>query len=103
MIRATRSLVYYKCDFLFAGQCSTAEFWNSDLDVCVPCASCKQYPKTPSCHTCMPYLPPMAVNDVTNYSSKNFSFSHRQVHRRLYRCMEVGKPIEETAGPLYQA
>uniref|UniRef100_A0AAV2LFH0 Uncharacterized protein n=1 Tax=Knipowitschia caucasica TaxID=637954 RepID=A0AAV2LFH0_KNICA len=32
--------------------CNSKEFWNSDLDVCVPCASCKQYPKTPSCNTC---------------------------------------------------
>uniref|UniRef100_A0A3Q4AFQ3 TNFR-Cys domain-containing protein n=1 Tax=Mola mola TaxID=94237 RepID=A0A3Q4AFQ3_MOLML len=36
---------------LCAGQCSSSEFWNSDLDVCVPCASCKLYPKTPSCNT----------------------------------------------------
>ncbi|KAK2884911.1 hypothetical protein Q8A73_021385 [Channa argus] len=35
-------------------QCGSSEFWNSDLDVCVPCASCKQYPKTPSCNTCKP-------------------------------------------------
>ncbi|KAI3365633.1 hypothetical protein L3Q82_010708, partial [Scortum barcoo] len=33
-------------------QCGSSEFWNSDLDVCLPCASCKQYPKTPSCNTC---------------------------------------------------
>lgn len=38
--------------FMFAGQCTSAEFWNSDTDMCVPCASCKQYPKTPSCNTC---------------------------------------------------
>lgn len=35
-----------------AGQCNHSEFWNSDLDVCVPCSSCKMYPKTPSCNTC---------------------------------------------------
>lgn len=35
-----------------AGQCGHSEFWNSDLDVCVPCSSCKLYPKTPSCNTC---------------------------------------------------
>eukprot|EP00064_Thunnus_orientalis_P001344 superscaffoldBa00000091_g1347 len=34
------------------GQCGNSDFWNSDLDICVPCASCKQYPKTPSCNTC---------------------------------------------------
>ncbi|CAG04379.1 unnamed protein product [Tetraodon nigroviridis] len=37
---------------LGAGQCSSSEFWNSDVDVCVPCESCKKYPKTPSCNTC---------------------------------------------------
>lgn len=36
----------------WAGQCNHSEFWNSDLDVCVPCSSCKMYPKTPSCNTC---------------------------------------------------
>uniref|UniRef100_A0A667ZFE4 TNFR-Cys domain-containing protein n=1 Tax=Myripristis murdjan TaxID=586833 RepID=A0A667ZFE4_9TELE len=33
-----------KCTALIvqlSGPCSTSEFWNSDLDVCVPCASCK--------------------------------------------------------------
>ncbi|CAB1451334.1 unnamed protein product [Pleuronectes platessa] len=35
-------------------QCGRSEFWNSDLDMCVQCASCKQYPKTPSCNTCIP-------------------------------------------------
>lgn len=38
--------------FPSAGQCSSSEFWNSDVDVCVPCESCKKYPKTPSCNTC---------------------------------------------------
>ncbi|KAG8009103.1 hypothetical protein GBF38_011715, partial [Nibea albiflora] len=33
-------------------QCGNSEFWNSDGDICVPCATCKQYPKTPSCNTC---------------------------------------------------
>lgn len=52
------SVTWYKCTnwppSLCAGQCRTSEFWNSDLDVCVPCESCKQYPKTPSCNTCEP-------------------------------------------------
>lgn len=41
-----------------AGQCSSSEFWSSDLDVCVPCESCKKYPKTPYCNTCKPPTPP---------------------------------------------
>ncbi|KAG7492987.1 hypothetical protein MATL_G00021250 [Megalops atlanticus] len=33
-------------------QCNKAEFWNSDVDQCVPCTTCIKYPKTPSCDTC---------------------------------------------------
>lgn len=32
--------------------CAKYEFWNTDGAVCVPCSTCKQYPKTPSCDTC---------------------------------------------------
>uniref|UniRef100_A0A673YBZ8 TNFR-Cys domain-containing protein n=1 Tax=Salmo trutta TaxID=8032 RepID=A0A673YBZ8_SALTR len=55
--------------------CSSSEFWSSDIDQCVSCSSCKQYPKTPSCNTC----------------KKTASSS----------CS--AEPIEETTGPLYQA
>ncbi|XP_029384157.1 tumor necrosis factor receptor superfamily member 12A [Echeneis naucrates] len=93
-------------------QCSNSEFWNSDLDVCVPCASCKQYPKTPSCNTCKP------AEDTTDLwkPAAITSFSVLavvlvgaaliigvMVHRRKSHKRPLREPIEETAGPLYQA
>ncbi|KAJ8362359.1 hypothetical protein AAFF_G00378290 [Aldrovandia affinis] len=44
-------------------ECDSAEFWNSDADQCVPCSTCKQFPKTPSCDTC-------TVSDETSYAWK---------------------------------
>ncbi|XP_029932906.1 tumor necrosis factor receptor superfamily member 12A [Myripristis murdjan] len=94
--------------------CSTSEFWNSDLDVCVPCASCKQYPKTPSCNTCRPVI----VEDpsdvwrlaaITSFSVLAVVLVGAaliigvMVHRRKSQKRPLREPIEETAGPLYQA
>ncbi|XP_056286384.1 tumor necrosis factor receptor superfamily member 12A isoform X3 [Pseudoliparis swirei] len=93
-------------------QCGGLEFWNSDLDVCVPCASCKQYPKTPSCNTC---LSVDEAPDVWKLAAIA-SFSVLAVvlvgaalligvmlHRRKAHKRPLREPIEETAGPLYQA
>lgn len=76
---------------LCAGQCGNSEFWNSDGDVCVPCATCKQYPKTPSCNTCktanhtleMPWLSHMVVSVL---QSKSFSY-YQQVNLRTSHLM----------------
>lgn len=93
-------------------QCSSSEFWNTDLDVCVPCASCKQYPKTPSCNTCVSVD---ETSDVWKLAAIT-SFSVLavvlvgaaliigvMVHRRKSHKRPLREPIEETAGPLYQA
>ncbi|XP_034049875.1 tumor necrosis factor receptor superfamily member 12A [Thalassophryne amazonica] len=93
-------------------QCKSFEFWNSDLDACVSCALCKQYPKTPSCNTCV-YVE--ESSDVWKLAAIT-SFSVLAVvlvgavliigvmlHRRKAQKRPLREPIEETAGPLYQA
>ncbi|XP_037134272.1 tumor necrosis factor receptor superfamily member 12A isoform X2 [Syngnathus acus] len=93
-------------------KCGLSEFWNSDLDACVPCASCKQYPKTPSCNTCKLVE---ETSDVWKLAAIS-SFSVLavilvgaalligvMVHRRKSHKLPLREPIEETAGPLYQA
>ncbi|AWP17516.1 putative tumor necrosis factor receptor superfamily member 12A [Scophthalmus maximus] len=91
-------------------QCGSSEFLNSDLDVCVPCASCKQYPKTPSCNTCKPVEDTPDVwklAAITSFSVLAVVLVGAaliigvMVHRRKSRPLR--EPIEETAGPLYQA
>ncbi|XP_008301928.1 tumor necrosis factor receptor superfamily member 12A [Stegastes partitus] len=93
-------------------QCGSSEFWNSDLDVCVPCASCKQYPKTPSCNTCKsveetPDVWKLAA--ITSFSVLAVVLVGAaliigvMVHRRKSHKRPLREPIEETAGPLYQA
>ncbi|XP_068160853.1 tumor necrosis factor receptor superfamily member 12A [Antennarius striatus] len=94
------------------GQCGKSEFWNSDLDVCVPCASCKQYPKTPSCNTCKsvedsPDVWKLAA--ITSFSVLAVVLVGAalvigvMVHRHKSHKLPLREPIEETAGPLYQA
>ncbi|XP_034070693.1 tumor necrosis factor receptor superfamily member 12A [Gymnodraco acuticeps] len=93
-------------------QCGSSEFWNSDLDVCLSCSSCKQYPKTPSCNTCKSVD---ETSDVWKLAAIT-SFSVLavvlvgaaliigvMVHRRKNHKRPLREPIEETAGPLYQA
>lgn len=93
-------------------QCTSAEFWNSDTDMCVPCASCKQYPKTPSCNTCKsveetPDVWKLAA--ITSFSVLAVVLVGAaliigvMVHRRKSHKRPLREPIEETAGPLYQA
>ncbi|XP_022598784.1 tumor necrosis factor receptor superfamily member 12A [Seriola dumerili] len=93
-------------------QCGISEFWNSDLDVCVPCASCKQYPKTPSCNTCKPVEDTPDVwklAAITSFSVLAVVLVGAaliigvMVHRRKSHKRPLREPIEETAGPLYQA
>ncbi|KAL7372190.1 hypothetical protein ABVT39_011786 [Epinephelus coioides] len=92
-------------------QCNSLEFWNSDLDVCVPCSSCKLYPKTPSCNTCKsvdetPDVWKLAA--ITSFSVLAVVLVGAaliigvMVHRRKSHKRPL-QPIEETAGPLYQA
>ncbi|TNN04005.1 tumor necrosis factor receptor superfamily member 12A [Takifugu rubripes] len=93
-------------------QCSSSEFWSSDLDVCVPCESCKKYPKTPSCNTCK-YVD--ETPDVWKLAAiASFSvlavvlvgavlIIGVMVHRRKSHRRPLREPIEETAGPLYHA
>ncbi|XP_013863613.1 tumor necrosis factor receptor superfamily member 12A [Austrofundulus limnaeus] len=93
-------------------QCPNSEFWSSDLGFCVPCASCKQYPKTPSCNTCkfveeMPDVWKLAA--ITSFSVLAVVLIGAaliigiMVHRRKSHKRPLREPIEETAGPLYQA
>ncbi|XP_054455143.1 tumor necrosis factor receptor superfamily member 12A [Anoplopoma fimbria] len=93
-------------------QCGSLEFWNPDFDVCVPCASCKQYPKTPSCNTCKsvdetPDVWKLAA--ITSFSVLAVVLVGAaliigvMVHRRKSHKRPLREPIEETAGPLYQA
>ncbi|KAM9715816.1 uncharacterized protein ACNS7B_022006 [Menidia menidia] len=93
-------------------QCGKSEFWNSDLGVCVPCASCKQYPKTPSCNTCKPMEETPDVwklAAITSFSVLAVVLVSAaliigvMVHRRKSHKRPLREPIEETAGPLYQA
>ncbi|KAM3591948.1 uncharacterized protein V6R79_010036 [Siganus canaliculatus] len=93
-------------------QCSISEFWNSDLDVCVPCASCKLYPKTPSCNTCKSVEEPSDVwklAAITSFSVLAVVLIGAgliigvMLHRRKSHKRPLREPIEETAGPLYQA
>lgn len=93
-------------------QCGIREFWSSDLDLCLPCSSCKQYPKTPFCNTCNSVE---ETHDVWKLAAIT-SFSVLavvlvgaaliigvMVHRRKSHKRPLREPIEETAGPLYQA
>ncbi|XP_069011947.1 tumor necrosis factor receptor superfamily member 12A [Embiotoca jacksoni] len=93
-------------------QCGSSEFWNSDVDLCVPCASCKQYPKTPSCNTCKyvevtPDVWKLAA--ITSFSVLAVVLVGAaliigvMVHRRKSHKRPLREPIEETTGPLYQA
>ncbi|XP_034425569.1 tumor necrosis factor receptor superfamily member 12A [Hippoglossus hippoglossus] len=93
-------------------QCGSSDFWNSDLDKCVPCASCKQYPKTPSCNTCKdPEISPDVWKPaaITSFSVLAVVLVGAaliigvMVHRRKSHKRPLREPIEETAGPLYQA
>ncbi|KAM3859433.1 tumor necrosis factor receptor superfamily member 12A [Diretmus argenteus] len=94
------------------GQCSSSDFWNSDLDICVPCASCKKYPKTPSCNTCI-YAEETTdvwrLAAITSFSVLAIVLVGAaliigvMVHRRKSQKRPLREPIEETAGPLYQA
>ncbi|CAB1312314.1 unnamed protein product [Coregonus sp. 'balchen'] len=92
--------------------CSSSEFWSSDIDQCVSCSSCKQYPKTPSCNTC---TVTKERSDVWRLAAIS-SFSVLavilvaavliigvMVHRRKAQKRPLREPIEETTGPLYQA
>ncbi|KAK1793968.1 hypothetical protein P4O66_010888 [Electrophorus voltai] len=50
--------------------CKKFEFLNSDIDECIPCSICLQYPKTPSCETC-PHIEPRdswRVAAITSFS-----------------------------------
>ncbi|XP_043957656.1 uncharacterized protein LOC122822792 [Gambusia affinis] len=93
-------------------QCLTSEFFSSDLGVCVPCTSCKQYPKTPSCNTCKPLEETPHVwklAAITSFSVLGVVLIGAaliigvMMHRRKSHKRPLREPIEETAGPLYQA
>ncbi|XP_013769306.1 tumor necrosis factor receptor superfamily member 12A [Pundamilia nyererei] len=92
--------------------CRSSEFWSSDYDGCLPCESCKQYPKTPSCNTCKsvdetPDVWKLAA--ITSFSVLAVVLVSAaliigvMVHRRKSHKRPLREPIEETAGPLYQA
>lgn len=93
-------------------ECKKEEFWNSDTEVCLPCSTCKQFPKIPSCDTC-------AVRDEDTYTWKLAAITSlsvlavviitgvllggilmHQYRSKMRRTLR--EPIEETTGPLYQ-
>ncbi|XP_035253861.1 uncharacterized protein si:rp71-1c10.7 [Anguilla rostrata] len=93
-------------------ECKKEEFWNSDAGQCLPCSTCKQFPKIPSCDTC-------TVSDEASYTWKLAAISSlsalavvlvsgvllggvlvHQYRSRMRR--NLREPIEETTGPLYQ-
>ncbi|XP_037547019.1 tumor necrosis factor receptor superfamily member 12A [Nematolebias whitei] len=93
-------------------QCPNSQFWSSDLDVCLPCATCKQYPKTPSCNTCKSVEEASdmwKLAAITSFSVLAVVLIGAaliigiMVHRRKSHKRPLREPIEETAGPLYQA
>ncbi|XP_047465524.1 tumor necrosis factor receptor superfamily member 12A [Mugil cephalus] len=93
-------------------QCGSSEFWNSDLDLCLPCSSCKQYPKIPSCNTCKSVDETSGMwklAAITSFSVLAVVLVAAaliigvMVHRRKSHKRPLREPIEETAGPLYQA
>ncbi|KAI5623277.1 hypothetical protein C0J50_17064, partial [Silurus asotus] len=88
--------------------CATSEFYNSDLGACVPCSTCIQFPKTPSCHTC----PPVKSSDswrvaaITSFSvlAAVVVFGALLIGVLVHQCKSkrtLSEPIEETTGPLY--
>lgn len=51
--------------FLHTGySCAQSEFFNSDLGDCVPCSTCIQFPKTPSCNTCELIIVKNKIKDI---------------------------------------
>ncbi|KAL7856966.1 hypothetical protein SRHO_G00158650 [Serrasalmus rhombeus] len=88
--------------------CKNKYFYSKDIGQCVPCSSCIQYPKTPSCDTCPPDEPQDSwrVAAITSFSVLAVVvvsgalligvLVHQCRSRRALR-----EPIEETTGPLY--
>uniref|UniRef100_A0A8C7MFU3 Uncharacterized protein n=1 Tax=Oncorhynchus kisutch TaxID=8019 RepID=A0A8C7MFU3_ONCKI len=82
-------------DVFLTDLCSSSEFWSSDIDQCVSCSSCKQYPKTPSCNTCTHMFVALRHIDL---------WVLVKLHKRKSASSSCSaEPIEETTGPLYQA
>ncbi|KAK9965691.1 hypothetical protein ABG768_004768 [Culter alburnus] len=88
--------------------CPKYEFWNGDGAVCVPCSTCKQYPKTPSCDTCPPIEPSDSwrVAAITSLSvlAAVIVFGALLIGVLVHQCRSrrtLREPIEETTGPLY--
>ncbi|XP_038157005.1 uncharacterized protein LOC119793806 [Cyprinodon tularosa] len=121
---ASATLCAFICGFILAAlaglhgviaensQCGSSEFYSSDLGVCVPCESCKKYPKTPSCNTCKLVEERHDVwklAAITSFSVLGFVLIGAaliigvMMHRRKSHKRPLREPIEETAGPLYQA
>ncbi|KAJ8284530.1 hypothetical protein COCON_G00033800 [Conger conger] len=103
---------YSQRTLLHTGECKKEEFWNSDVSRCLPCSTCKEFPKIPSCDTC-------TVSDEASYTWKITAITSlsvlavvivsgvllggvlvHQYHSRMRKTL--CEPIEETTGPLYQ-
>ncbi|TSK14733.1 hypothetical protein Baya_0716 [Bagarius yarrelli] len=91
-----------------SSSCAKYEFFNSDLGDCVPCSTCIEFPKTPSCNTC----PPMEKHDswrvaaITSFSvlAAVVVFGALLIGVLVHQCRSrrtLSEPIEETTGPLY--
>lgn len=88
--------------------CSNSHFFNKDLGDCVPCSTCIQFPKTPSCDKCPRAEPPDSWRVVAITSSSVLAavvffgalIIGLLVHQRK-SIRTLSEPIEETTGPLY--
>ncbi|MCJ8738548.1 hypothetical protein PDJAM_G00037080 [Pangasius djambal] len=91
-----------------SSSCAKSEFFNSDLGGCVPCATCIEFPKTPSCNTCPPDEPrdSWRVAAITSFSvlAAVVVFGALLIGVLVHQCRSkrtLSDPIEETTGPLY--
>ncbi|XP_041938888.1 uncharacterized protein LOC143137957 [Alosa pseudoharengus] len=91
--------------------CRPAEVWNPDIDECIPCSSCQQYPKTPSCEKCTRVHPGPSdawrLAAITSLSvlATVLVFGGLVIGVLVLKCRTkrstLREPIEETTGPLY--
>ncbi|XP_047015327.1 uncharacterized protein LOC108273681 [Ictalurus punctatus] len=91
-----------------SSSCAKSEFFNSDLGGCVPCNTCIEYPKTPSCNACPPVQPhdSWRVAAITSFSvlAAVVVFGALLIGVLVLQCRSkrtLSDPIEETTGPLY--
>ncbi|XP_066521769.1 tumor necrosis factor receptor superfamily member 12A [Hoplias malabaricus] len=88
--------------------CKFNEVFNIDIEECVQCSTCIQYPKTPSCDKCPANSPldSWRVAAITSFSvlAAVVVFGGLLIVILVHQCRSrrtLREPIEETTGPLY--